>query len=61
MTRRQFGFLMGFLTVWLAAAQTWVVLAALAGGAIVYAVVLVLEGSLDLGEFSERFRSGPRR
>jgi hypothetical protein len=55
-SRRQFAFLIGVLLVWLAWAAGWVVLAAIAAGLIGWGVVRVLEGDVDLGELSERFR-----
>lgn len=56
MSRRQFAFLIGVLLVWLAWVAGWVVLAAIAAGLIGWGVVRVLEGDVDLGELSERFR-----
>lgn len=56
-SRRQFAFLIGVLLVWLAWAAGWVVLAAIAAGLIGWGLVRVLEGDVDLGELSERFRS----
>lgn len=61
MTRRQFGFLIGFLVVWLAWAASWVVLAAVIAGGIGWLVVSVLEGGVDFDGISERFRDGPGR
>jgi hypothetical protein len=58
-SRRQFGFLIGVLLVWLAWAAGWVVLAAVAAGLVGYGIVRVLEGDFDITELSERFR--PRR
>ena len=57
MSRHQFAFLIAVLLVWLAWQAGWVVLAAVAAGLIGVAVVRVLEGSLDLNELTERFRS----
>jgi hypothetical protein len=57
MTRQQFAFLVGVLLVWLAWEAGWVVLAAVAAGLIGLAIVRVLEGTLDLNELTERFRS----
>ena len=57
MSRRQFAFLIGVLLVWLAWVAGWVVLAAVAAGLIGWGLVRVLEGDVDLGELSERFRS----
>jgi hypothetical protein len=60
-SRRQFGFLIGVLLVWLAWDAGWVVLAAVAAGVVGYGIVRVLEGDFDITELSERFRPGPRR
>lgn len=57
MTRHQYAFLVGVLLVWLAWEAGWVVLAAVAAGLIGLAVVRVLDGTLDLNELTERFRS----
>jgi hypothetical protein len=46
--------------VWLAWEAGWVVLAAVAAGLIGLAVVRVLEGTLDLNELTERFRSSSK-
>ncbi len=56
MSRQQFVFIAGVVLVWMAWDAGWVVLAAIAAGLIGLAVVRVLEGDLDLGELSERFR-----
>ncbi len=62
LSRRQFGFLMGFLIVWLAWAASWVVLAAVIAGGIGWVVVAALDGGLDLGNIVERFRDeNPKR
>jgi len=58
-SRRQFGFLIGVLLVWLAWDAGWVVLAVVAAGLVGYGIVRVLEGDFDITELSERFR--PRR
>jgi hypothetical protein len=60
MSRPQFAFLIGVLLVWLAWEGGWVVLAAVAAGLIGLAVVRVLEGTLDLNELTDRFRSSSR-
>jgi hypothetical protein len=60
-SRRQFGFLIGVLLVWLAWDAGWVVLAAVAAGLVGYGIVRVLEGDFDIIELSERFRPRPRR
>ncbi|MDA8358301.1 MAG: hypothetical protein M0Z95_18880 [Actinomycetota bacterium] len=60
MSRRQFGYLVGFLLVWLAWAASWVVVAALAAGVVGYLVVRALESDIDFGELTERFRSDRR-
>lgn len=57
MTRRQFGFLIGFLVVWLAFESGPIVVAALAAGIVGYVIVLALEGDLDMGGITERFRN----
>jgi uncharacterized membrane protein len=59
MSRRQFGFLVGFLVAWLWwAAGFWVGLGAILLGLIGYATARALEGDLDLGELTDRF-TGP--
>ncbi|MDQ6920801.1 MAG: hypothetical protein M3170_04295 [Candidatus Dormibacteraeota bacterium] len=61
MSNRQFGFLVGFLFIWLAAAQSfWVGLAALLVGLIGYGAARVLEGDLDLNQLTDRFTSSRR-
>ena len=57
MSRQQFAFLIGVLLVWLAWEGGWVVLAGVAAGLIGLAVVRVLEGTLDINDLTERFRS----
>jgi hypothetical protein len=47
--------------VWLAWAAGWVVFPAIAAGLIGWGAVRVLEGDVDLGEISERFRSTSSR
>ncbi|MGH8997511.1 MAG: hypothetical protein ACRDYB_16030 [Acidimicrobiales bacterium] len=61
MSRRQFGFLVGFLIVWLAWAASWIVLAAVVAGAIGWLVVTAVEGGVDLGRITDRFRDESRR
>jgi hypothetical protein len=56
-SRSQFGFVIGVLLVWLAWEAGWVVLAAIAAGLIGLGVVRLLEGHLDLGELTDRFKS----
>lgn len=61
MSNRQFGFLMGFLFIWLVATESfWVALAALLVGLIGYGAGRVLEGDLDLTDLSQRFTSTRR-
>jgi hypothetical protein len=61
MSNRQFGFLVGFLFIWLAAAESfWVCLAALLAALIGYAAVRVLEGDLDVSQLTEQFTSSRR-
>jgi hypothetical protein len=61
MSNRQFGFLVGFLFIWLGASQSfWVALAALLVALIGYGVARVLEGDLDLTELTDRFTSSRR-
>jgi hypothetical protein len=60
-SRRQFGFLIGVLLVWLAWDAGWVVLAGVAAGLIGYGIVRLLEGDFDLAELSDRFRPQPRQ
>jgi uncharacterized membrane protein YdjX (TVP38/TMEM64 family) len=63
MSRRQFGFLIGFLFVWLAWAASWVVVGAVATGLLAYLAVRVLEGDLvfDWDTVTDRFRDQTRR
>ncbi len=61
MSRRQYGFLIGILLVWLAWQAGWVVFAALAAGAVGYGVVRALEGDVDFDSIADRFRNGPGR
>jgi hypothetical protein len=61
MSNRQFGFLIGFLFIWLVASQSfWVALAALLVGLIGYGAARVLEGDFDLTELTDRFTSSRR-
>lgn len=60
MSRNQFAFIVGVLLVWMAADAGWVVLAAVVAGLIGLGVVRVLDGDVDLGELTERFKSSPR-
>jgi hypothetical protein len=58
MSNRQFGFLVGFLFIWLVASQSfWVALAALLVGLIGYTAARVLEGDLDVADLTDRFTS----
>lgn len=57
MSRQRYAFIVGLLLVWLAWAAGCVVLGAIAAGLIGIGVVKVLEGDVDLGELTERFRS----
>ncbi|HSO54870.1 MAG TPA: hypothetical protein VL330_19520 [Actinomycetes bacterium] len=62
MTRRQFGYLAGFLFAWLGwVASFWVALGAVVIGLIGYGAARVLEGDLDLAGLSERFGPTSRR
>jgi hypothetical protein len=61
MSRQQYAFIVGVLLVWLAWDAGWVVLAAVAAGLIGLGIVRVLEGDLDIGEVTERFRSSKDR
>jgi hypothetical protein len=56
-SRSQYAFIVGVLLVWLAWAAGWVVLAAIAAGLIGWGIVRALEGDVDFGEISERFKS----
>jgi hypothetical protein len=56
MSRPQYAFIVGVLLVWLAWDTGWVVLAAVAAGLIGLGIVRVLDGDLDLGELTEKFR-----
>ncbi len=57
MSRPQYVFVIAVLLVWLAWEAGWVVLAAIAAGLIAWQAVRVLQGDVDLGELSERFRT----
>ncbi len=57
MSRQQYAFVIGVVLVWVAWDTGWVVLAAIAAGLIGLGIVRLLQGELDLNEFSERFRS----
>lgn len=57
MSRQQYAFIVGVILVWMAWVAGWVVLAAVAAGMIGWGVVRVLEGDIDLGELSARFRA----
>jgi hypothetical protein len=60
MSSRQFGFLVGFLVIWLLwAASFWVTVAAVVAGLIGYFVARALEGEVDLAELADRL--GGRR
>jgi uncharacterized membrane protein len=58
MSRRQYGFLVGFLIAWLLwAASLWVTLGAILLGLLGYAIARVIEGDLDLsglGDLADR-------
>lgn len=61
MSPRQFGFLIGFLIAWLWATTSFLTaLAAVVGGLLVWAGVLLLEGDLDLRTLRDRFVSPSR-
>lgn len=61
MSRRQFGFLVGFLIAWLLwAASFWVALGAVSLGLVGYAVARVLEGDPEVGELVERLATRRR-
>lgn len=58
MSRRQFGFIVGFLIVWFWAQQSFLTaLAAVIAGLVGYAVARAVEGELDVAEWTERFTS----
>jgi hypothetical protein len=59
-SRSQYAFIVGVLLVWFAWAAGWVVLAGIAAGLIGWGIVWALEGDMDWGEISERFRSSGR-
>ncbi|CAN5149919.1 hypothetical protein BH20ACT9_BH20ACT9_16330 [soil metagenome] len=61
MSRRQTGFLIGFLIAvfgWVAG--FWVTLGAILAGLIGYVVVRVLDGDVDLSEFADRVTGSER-
>lgn len=61
MSRRQFGFIVGFLIVWMWALEGFLTaLAAVVAGVVGYAVARAVEGEFDVSELTERFTS-PRR
>ncbi|MDQ6772232.1 MAG: hypothetical protein M3024_04470 [Candidatus Dormibacteraeota bacterium] len=61
MSGRQFGFLIGFLFIWIVAVESfWVGLAALLAGLIGYGAARALEGDLDLNDLTNRFTSTRR-
>lgn len=61
MSRRMFGFLVGFLIVWFWVQHGFLsTLAAVIAGLVGYAVARAIEGELDVAELTERFTS-PRR
>ena len=61
MSRRMFGFLVGFLIVWFWAQQGFLTtLAAVIAGLVGYAVARAFEGDLDVAELTERFSSSRR-
>lgn len=56
MSRRQYGFLIGFLIAWLWVSAGFLpTVAAVVAGLIGYGVVCALEGDMDLGELTDRF------
>ncbi len=58
MSRRQFGFIVGFLIVWFWAQQSFLTaLAAVIAGLVGYAVARAVEGELDVAEWTERLTS----
>jgi hypothetical protein len=61
MSRLQYAFVVGVLLVWVAWDAGWLIFAAVAAGLIGMGVVKVLEGDVDLGELTERFKSSSGR
>ena len=61
MSRRMFGFLVGFLIVWFWVQQGFLTtLAAVLAGLVGYAVARAFEGDLDVAEMAELFGSSRR-
>lgn len=61
MSRRQFGFAVGFFIAWMWAVTGFLLtLGAVCAGVVGYLLVLVFEGEIDLGSITDRF-SSPRR
>jgi uncharacterized membrane protein len=61
MSRRQYGYLVGFLIVWLWVSEGFLfALSAVVAGLIGFGVGCVMEGDVDLGALTDRFSASRR-